>query len=33
LGNVIVLMPPLSMSVGELRLLVDATGRAIREVL
>jgi adenosylmethionine-8-amino-7-oxononanoate aminotransferase len=33
LGNVVVLMPPLSMSKLELAQLVDATGRAIRDVL
>jgi len=33
LGNVIVLMPPLSMSTGELKLLVNATRRAVRDVL
>src|SRR5690606_17181184 len=32
LGNVIVLMPPLSLRVDELDLLVGATARAIREV-
>ncbi|MBF0569987.1 MAG: adenosylmethionine--8-amino-7-oxononanoate transaminase [Candidatus Omnitrophica bacterium] len=32
LGNVIVLMPPLSMSQDELRTLVRATGQAIRDV-
>jgi adenosylmethionine-8-amino-7-oxononanoate aminotransferase len=32
LGNVIVLMPPLSLRAGELDLLVSATARAIREV-
>jgi adenosylmethionine-8-amino-7-oxononanoate aminotransferase len=33
LGNVIVLMPPLSMSTRELRLLVSATRRSICDVL
>jgi adenosylmethionine-8-amino-7-oxononanoate aminotransferase len=33
LGNVIVLMPPLSMTIAELDRLVDATDRAIREVM
>ncbi|MFM8411235.1 MAG: aminotransferase class III-fold pyridoxal phosphate-dependent enzyme, partial [Alphaproteobacteria bacterium] len=32
LGNVIVLMPPLSLSLGEADLLVGAAARAIREV-
>jgi adenosylmethionine-8-amino-7-oxononanoate aminotransferase len=32
LGNVIVLMPPLSISPGEIDHLLDATGQAIRDV-
>ncbi len=32
LGDTVVLMPPLSSSSGELELLLDAVGRAIREV-
>jgi adenosylmethionine-8-amino-7-oxononanoate aminotransferase len=33
LGNVIVLMPPLSLTIAELDLLVDATDKSIREVM
>lgn len=32
LGNVVVLMPPLSLSLDEAELLVEATARSIREV-